>query len=512
MAMPMISIPLNPGEGNTVYFNNDLLPHLSEVRRLIDEQDESLQEFNKKLRAVTYIMQVYHALRVTDIYGAIPYSEAGKGRFESKLDPVYDQQESLYDIFLSELDEAMQVLSESLAEEVDLSQEDFIYRGDWSKWIKCANAIKLRIALRLESQDLAQAKTIISDVVSDGRIFESRDDEFTYFISDNWTGTGGATMDWKGRLWAAKPMVDFMKKTIDPRIRIFYEPNGFHQATLDDFVTTGNDLPPLVDIVNDNQVLYTAADGEPIYGYRYIGGAASRLDPNVADYSYIDNPTSVGLNATQLSKYNQRLLMNTRKNYGDGTGEGAYVDVLISYAEVSLMMSEFILKGYTSGDASEWYEKGIRASMETYDFIAEEGQLDFKIAEKSYPRVAISDAEIEAYLLTPEVVFDGANDLEKVYIQQHLNFYRLPDEGLVLGRRTGYPRFGSSLLAREQIDNPELKFPRRMPTPDPGDLNRENWSSSNSTQGFSNLDESPEVLNAQRMWWDLNNPELGEGN
>ena len=232
----------------------------------------------------------------------------------------------------------------------------------------------------------------------------------------------------------------------------------------------------------------------------------------LGDYNFANNRNAVGKSALQLSKYNQRLLMNTRFNYGEGNGIGAYVDVLLSYSEVCFMMSEFILKGYAQGDAEAWYEAGIRSSIETYDFIAQKGQLNMKIANTSYPYVPVQQSEVDAYLMQPNVAFDGANDLEKVYIQQYFNFYRLPEEGWVLARRTGFPSYSSTIFARGYVDNPEIPFPRRMPTPDPGDLNRPNWNSANDAQGFSSgYDESPEVLNAERLWWDENNPGIGTG-
>ncbi len=507
---------LQPRGGRYSVFYTDVLSHLVEIRKQIDMKTDEEKTYYKKLVALTHIVQVFQALRVTDIYGSIPYAEAALGRREGKLDPIYDKQPELYNTWINELNQAISTLDEDQPAAIDMSKADFIYHGDWEKWIKCANAIKLRIALRLENQDLTKAKSIINDVVADGRLIENMDEEFTYYISDMWRGTSGASMDWKGRLWASKPMIDFMKKTIDPRLRIFYEPNGYHRATLDAINADPTaEIPPVIDTINDTQVLYTTADGEEILGYRFIGAPVDRNDPDKNDYVYIENPTAVGINATQISKYNQRLLMNVRKNYGDGVGEGAYVDVFISQAEVAFMMAEFILKNYIPGDAETaktWYNNGIRASIKTYNFIGEKGKLDFKISGKSYPFLPIGDAEIEAYLQAPEVQFDGTNDLEKVYIQEHINFYRLPGEGWIFSMRTGYPKFGSALLARGHVDDPDLKFPRRMPTPDPGDLNRENWRIANQDQGFSELDETPEVLNSQRLWWDLNNPNVGEGN
>ncbi len=501
---------LQPRGGKYNTFYNEILPHLSEIRRQIAEKPAEEQEFYKKMNALTYVMQVFHALRVTEMFGSIPYSEAGMGRFEGKLDPVYDSQSSLFGKFHTELNSAIQALSDDSGDFFEIGSADFIYGGDWNKWIKLANAVKLRLALRLESQDPTTAQAIISEVVADGNLFENESEQFTYNVSDMWRGTGGAGLEWKGVLWAAKPLVDFMKQTTDPRLRIFYEPNGFHRTTLDAIAL--GELPPVIDTINDNQLLFTTSTGEEVYGYRYLGVPVDRNDASLSNYNFGYNPNSVGSGAIQLSKWNQRLLMNCNKRYSGGPkGEGTYVDVLLSYAELCFMMSEFILKNYTTGDAEEWYEKGIRSSMSTYDFMAQKVWSEPIVAKQAYTHVVIADAEVDAYLATAEIMFDGSNDLEKVYIQQYLNFYRLPDEGFALGRRTGYPRFNSTLLARGKVDNPDLPWPRRMVTPDPGDLNRANWEQSHTEQGFSGLDESPDLLNSQRLWWDVNNPKLGEG-
>lgn len=496
-------------EKYSVYYT-DILPHLTEIRRQINEKTVEEQDFFSKLYALTYVVQVYHGLRVTDLYGSIPYKEAGTARFDGKVDPVYDSQPELFDQFHSELNDAIQRLSANEKTYFNPGTADFIYKGDWEKWIKLANAIKLRMATRLESQNLDKAKTLISEVVNDGRLFESTDDQFVYDIAELWRGTGGAELEWKGVLWAPQPLMNFMKTTIDPRIRIYFEPNGFHQQTIEAF--NGSELPPSIDTLNDNQVLYTTPSGEKMYGYRYIGVPVSRNAPDLGNFSYAYNPNAVGGSAVQISKWNQRLLMNCNKRYSGGPQPtGTYVDVLFSYSEVCFLMAEFILKNYASGNAEDWYQRGIRASMSTYDFVAQKAVLEPIVGGQVYTYLPISSEEIENYLQQPDVAFDGTNDIEKVYIQAYIDFYRQPDEGFALGRRTGYPKFNSELLPRIRVDNPELPWPRRMVTPDPGDLNREFWRQSHESQGFSGLDESPEVLNSQRLWWDKNNPKLGEG-
>src|SRR5690606_32346346 len=184
-----------------------------------------------------------------------------------------------------ELDNAIENLSENLTNEFDFSDSDIVYSGDATKWIKCANAVKLRIATRLLSQNETRAREIISSVVADGRLFEGEEDQFTFDLGGTYRGSAGAGFEWKGLMWAAKRIVDFMKRTTDPRLRIFFEPNGYTQESIDAFASP-SDISPAVDIDNDNTVLYTTADGEDILGYRYIGAPTHRQDPNIGVPGY----------------------------------------------------------------------------------------------------------------------------------------------------------------------------------------------------------------------------------
>lgn len=497
-------------------FYTKVVAHLDEMHRLISLLPEEEQLAKSKLVAAADVIQAFFALKVTDQFGDIPYSEAGRGRHEDIVNPAYDSQESIFQTLIDELNAAITALDANLQEEFNWSSVDFIYQGDAQKWIKMANAVKLRIATRLESQNLTSAKAIISSVAADGRLFASEDDQFTIDIGYDYRGSSGAGFEWKGLMWAPKPMIEFMKQTTDPRIRIFYEPNGYTRETLDIINVAGETMSPAVDTINDNKVIYTTTDGEEIYGYRFIGAPTHRQDPNVSVpdyYKYIDDADAVGSNTMMISKWNRRLIQKCNHGYnGLPTATGNYVDVQLSYSEVCFMMAEFILKGYTSGSAEDWYNKGVESSLKTYSMIGTKGDLTMRVAGKTYPYQAIGDVEITSYLANPVVAFDGANNLEKVYVQQFINFYRLPEEGWKMSMRTGYPKYGSSLLARFPTDNTEIPFPRRVPTPEPGDLNLANWESANASQGFTSpRDETPAILNSQRLWWDKNNPIIGSG-
>ncbi len=116
--------------------------------------------------------------------------------------------------------------------------------------------------------------------------------------------------------------------------------------------------------------------------------------------------------------------------------------------------------------------------------------------------------EISSYLANENIKLNGTNDLERIYIQEHLNFYRNPNEGFVFCRRTGYPKETSTYYAREPMN--EI-IPRRFWTLDPGETNRQNWEAAMQEQGFTPNAQDLPTLSTQRVWYDKPAPEFGEG-
>jgi hypothetical protein len=158
-------------------------------------------------------------------------------------------------------------------------------------------------------------------------------------------------------------------------------------------------------------------------------------------------------------------------------------------------------KGYITGDFKAWYNRGIEASIRTMNAIA-------ITAGSTRAYNGDGDTEIAAYLAQPNVILDGTNDLERIYIQQHLNLVREPNEAYVFSRRTGYPKTGSSYYPREVFNEP---IPRRWWITDPGEVNRTNWAAAYSAQGFTQNVQDALSLSKERVWFDKNAPEFGQG-
>lgn len=87
---------------------------------------------------------VYH--RLTDMYGDVPYSEAGKGATERIYKPKYDKQKDIYLHMLTELEDATTKLD---AGQDNFASADIAYKGDIAKWKKLGYSMMLRLGMRL---------------------------------------------------------------------------------------------------------------------------------------------------------------------------------------------------------------------------------------------------------------------------------------------------------------------------------------------------------------------------
>ena len=112
-----------------------------------------------QVAALATIVKVEGMHRVADAYGPIPYNNYGSGTLQNN----YSQLQDVYKKFLNELDSAITVLTAyTLANPTAtvLKDYDFVYNGNVTNWVKFANTLRLRLAMRIVYADpaLAQAE------------------------------------------------------------------------------------------------------------------------------------------------------------------------------------------------------------------------------------------------------------------------------------------------------------------------------------------------------------------
>jgi len=170
--------------------------------------------------ALANIIWVLAFHRVTDYWGPIPYFKAG----EVSTSVAYDGQDKIYDDFFKKLTAAVDVLKGKTAEK-PFGTYDIIYGGDVNKWIKFANTLRLRLALRISKVDPARARTEAEAAVAAGVMMESPADDALMQKSVNGNDINGLSQmsDWNEfRMSAA--MESVLKGYNDPRMPVYFLP------------------------------------------------------------------------------------------------------------------------------------------------------------------------------------------------------------------------------------------------------------------------------------------------
>lgn len=106
------------------------------------------EEENPHVYAMATIIKVLALQRTTDMYGPLPYLNFGSGALQND----YDSEEAIYMAFFDELNAAIDVLSDFVVASPNVSvlqQYDFVYGGNVQNWVKFANSLKLRLAMRI---------------------------------------------------------------------------------------------------------------------------------------------------------------------------------------------------------------------------------------------------------------------------------------------------------------------------------------------------------------------------
>ncbi|WP_439585493.1 SusD/RagB family nutrient-binding outer membrane lipoprotein [Dyadobacter bucti] len=185
-----------------------------QLKNLFRQTDPGSSEY-----ALASIWWVYSFHRVTDYYGPIPYFAAG----EPGDGVAYDAQELIYDDFFKRLATATTVLKGKTSEK-PYGNFDIVYGGDVNKWIKFANTLRLRLALRISKVDPARAKTEAEAAIAGGLLTDVADNAYMVKSLLGGDNNGLATISGWGEFRMSASMESVLKGYDDPRIGIFFQP------------------------------------------------------------------------------------------------------------------------------------------------------------------------------------------------------------------------------------------------------------------------------------------------
>ncbi|GAA4236268.1 SusD/RagB family nutrient-binding outer membrane lipoprotein [Postechiella marina] len=198
-------------------------------------------------KGIASVLKAYLFQGLVDHFGDVPYTEALSGAIEdgSNLTPNYDSAETvIYPDLVSLLDTALAELS--LANANTVGADDFIFKGDISKWIKFANSLKLRILMR--TSEVSPQGPAIQALINSGSFIESEDD--MPFIP--FSGNSGDQNPMFARAesgvgmfyFASNASLNLLESLSDPRAEVLYTKatsgtfegslRGIDQGTIDD--------------------------------------------------------------------------------------------------------------------------------------------------------------------------------------------------------------------------------------------------------------------------------------
>jgi hypothetical protein len=322
------------------------------------------------------IMRVFIFHRVTDLYGDIPYSEAGKGYTDGILTPKYDSQELVYMDMLKELEEAVAQISGDGA----LGSADVIFGGSAAKWKAFGNSMMLRLAMRLTQADATTAEAWAVKAIAAGTM-TSNDHIASVKHGDGSTGNRNG----HGEVFLAdqgsRISTSFMSRMVnDPRKTRLFMRQSDKSQTAADLLGMKNGLK------NDP---YTSLDGVSI--------------PAAGDTGVY------AMAATELQSLTAPMVLQT-------------------YAEVEFLKAEAAIRGWISSSDKAHYEAGVSAAMKMLEGI-------YGTTPISDADVSAYLAGDGAYKTGGSVVERWEQVMDQYWIATYFNEY----EAYSNWRRSGFP-------------------------------------------------------------------------
>jgi len=203
---------------------------------------ESLQPY----AAIAKIMKVYIYQNLVDNYGNIPYSEALRSQ-DGILKPAYDNQQTIYEDLVVQLDAAMALITSSPADAEEVGDYDIIYHGDMSMWWKFANTLKLRILINQSDMTgredyitaaLATTPHTPADYIGAGEGamlnpgYTQSTDKMNPFWETFYKQDDSQQSDGLGYFVANQDACDFLTSNLDPRKLRFFQANSTGGTTV----------------------------------------------------------------------------------------------------------------------------------------------------------------------------------------------------------------------------------------------------------------------------------------
>lgn len=403
----------NDGNEDWSKFYHNLSNYNAMLSVIAGEPDTTIYT---NVKAMMKVLKAYQAIKLSNFFGDMPYSQAGKGIEYSPsnsgvLTVPYDKQQDIYLASLADLKWAVDNFNTSDPKQFSLGSSDLVLLNNIPQWIEFANSLRLRIAVTMYDKDQADATTEITDALSKPLLDVDNTNVGLY------PGTNIPNMDLGARQYSfgtecrlrmGTTMWQWMSSTnatdgsgiFDPRCTIFFEPNDSSQW---------NPFP-------QNPTASTPAEGGDPYNYERDNDWANKNGNNGTINLYADF------------------------NYYWGRDVNI-PELFMTAAEVHFIKAEIYARGLGAAadatTAQTEYTSGVTASVNFWTTQA----INSSVWAVNKPSGLPDVATMNAFLANPVVAFDAADatgqGLKQIYAQEWIDMFRQPWEAWTLLRRTG---------------------------------------------------------------------------
>ncbi len=434
----------------------------ADVKNITDAVYRSSNTTAENINAMTRVVKVYLFARLTDLYGDIPYSQAGAAFTDGVIRPVYDKQEDIYHDFFAQLDTAMNLFASGK----DRVNNDVFYKGDINKWKKFTSSLRLRLAMRVAKRDADLARAQVQKAFDDGLMSSNadicvtkHDNNFNTYA--NYTGNGlssairqtGSPVNNGYRLHSS--LINQLRNTNDPRLDVFarYYWDNMPGATFENRIDITEQVRAQVGSVGVGPTAFIWEDW--------------------MNTITINHPTA---GMIQVGNNEQKLQLAAYMMENDAPF------LHLTYAETEFLLADasIRLNMQLGPTAEEHYKNGLRAACQQLTLY------------KNAP--VISEAAINQFIADNSL--QPGKELQLIGTQLWVNFFLNGPEAYASLRRTGFPVLPSGYRTDGYSDSPEM--PRRLEYP----LTEKTLNADHVQEAISRLPGGKDDWEV-RTWWDM---------
>ena len=467
------------------------------IKNIVDAIANSEDQPNTN--AALRIHRVYLMSVLTDIYGDIPCTEAGKGFTEGISNPKYDKQEDIYNFFFEELDACVAQLGTGTDR---IGGDVTSMSGDAAAWRKYANSLRLRYAMRISDVNPTKAQEEFEKALSadGGYITKASEDAYVIYTDGPFTLYDGSRdldfrvnalgeilygQDPSSPTFVCSTFVNILKENNDPRLfRICRHYLNVKRTDVKPDREWNVDVTDEVEAWIDTQNgLQTACNPGAAWYSDWVNPPANSDIPTLE--KLVEQYPDAGFDKNNYNARMVRPFLSIDFEMPDRPG------ALINSAEVEFLLAEAKLKGWNvDGTVEDHFKAGVKASMEWLN--------------THYLQDAdrISTQEIDTY--TDALINAGAlnNAKEAINTQAWILHMMNPSEAWANLRRSDYPVLQDRTKLKTYpkdftYDDDNLQTPTRLRYP----ILENQYNSANYKEALERMDGKDDWH--KRLWWDV---------